>query len=83
MMRVTRHAVERYQERIEPVTKAEARARIRASVVAVHQAAAFGATVVRMGDGTKLILEGTCVVTVLPRGWINGGKYPQLAGHVQ
>jgi hypothetical protein len=77
-MRVTRHAVERYQERVEAVTKAQARARIRSSATAVHQAAAFGATVVRMGDGAKLILEGTTVVTVLPRGWINGGKRPHL-----
>jgi hypothetical protein len=82
-MRVSRHAVERYQERIEAVTKAEARSRIRSAAVAVHQAAAFGATVVRMGDGTKLILEGTCVVTVLPRGWINGGKCERLSGWAQ
>lgn len=77
-MRVTKHAVERYQERIAAIPAAEARTRIRSAASAVHAAASFGASVVRMGDGTKLIIDGTTVVTVLPRGWINGGKWATL-----
>jgi hypothetical protein len=67
-MIVTQHAVERYQERIDPrLTPAEARAAIQASARAVEVAARFGCRSVRQGCGAKLILVGDAVVTVLSR----------------
>lgn len=62
-MIVTRHAIDRYRERVEPVTPAEAEAVMRTQ--AVQAAIAFGAKAVRLGNGARLVLEGETIVTVL------------------
>lgn len=65
---VSRHACERYVERVDPrLTLAEAEVIIRTHAPAVRVAAAFGCKVVRTGSGAKLLLEGLSVVTVLNR----------------
>lgn len=69
-MKITDHAVARYQERIDPaLTAAQARAAILSHGPVVKKAAAFGCRTVRMGNGGKLVLDGTRVVTVLAKGW--------------
>lgn len=76
---ITRHAVTRYIERIEPVTRAEAYRRIRSHARVIELAIAFGAHTVRTGDGAKLVLSGVTrvrVVTVFPKSWFNGADLP-------
>jgi hypothetical protein len=73
MIHVSNHACQRYRERIDPACSlAEAHERIVASAPMIETAAKFGARLVRQASGAKLILEGTAVVTVYPRGWIMG-----------
>jgi hypothetical protein len=80
MIHVTAHAARRYVERVDPkLTLAEATARIHASDAALEIAADFGAHVVRLGCGAKLILEGFTVVTVYPRKWILQPRERQAA----
>lgn len=67
MIHVTRHAIQRYQERVAPLDDGSVRARIHAHDRAIAAAADFGAAVVRLGDGTRLVLDGRSVVTVLGR----------------
>jgi hypothetical protein len=65
-LHVTRHAAERYCERVNPrLTIAEAIAAL--STPAVRRAALFGAPYVRLGTGQRIVLEGSSVVTVLPK----------------
>jgi Tfp pilus assembly protein PilX len=67
-MIVSRHACERFIERVDnSSTLEEAEAVIRTAERAVNTAASFGCKVVRMGCGAKLVLCGTRVVTVLGR----------------
>lgn len=62
---VTRHAMERYVERIRPgFTLSQAEAEIMVSSPTIAIAAAFGAREVRTGHGARLVLEGDHVVTV-------------------
>jgi hypothetical protein len=63
---VTRHAAERYLERVNPrLTMAEAIEAL--SSPAIRRAAEFGAAYVRLGTGQRIALDGFVVVTVLPR----------------
>lgn len=65
-IRVTRHAAERYLERVDPrLTLAEAVKAL--SGHAIQRAADFGAPYVKLGTGQHVVLEGATVVTVLPR----------------
>lgn len=64
---VTRHAAERYVERINPyLTLDEAAAAIRAHTDVCCKAASFGCWVVLTREA-KLLLDGRSVVTVLHR----------------
>jgi hypothetical protein len=64
-LRVTRHAAERYLERVNPrLTLAEAIDVLQAPLI--QRAAAFGAAYVRLGTGQRIALDGHVVVTVLP-----------------
>lgn len=68
-MIVTMHARQRYIERIDPTaTLEQAAAVIHASERAVRTAHAFRCKLVKMGNGARLVLDGTRVVTVLARG---------------
>lgn len=63
---VTAHACSRYVERINPrLSLDEARAAIEASNKAIETAIGFGAHVVKLGCGGRLVLDGSRVVTVL------------------
>lgn len=67
-MIVSQHAALRFVERIAPhMSLAEARAEIASHARAIEIAAQFGAPVVRLGNGAKLILKADTVVTVIER----------------
>lgn len=67
MTHITRHAVLRYQERVEPCTKAEARAAMREASRGIDKAAEFGCGTIIMGNGARLRLKGDTVTTVLEK----------------
>jgi hypothetical protein len=72
-MNVTRHAAERYAERVacnrgEPNSIRDAIAAIESHEAAVRAAAAFGACAVKLPSKHRLILKGETVITVLPEG---------------
>src|SRR4051794_34975858 len=62
---ITPHAIDRYIERIEAVSRDDAVALIRAAEPAIRVAKDFGATVVKMKNGARLVCEGRKVVTVM------------------
>lgn len=64
MIHVYAHAIQRYQERVEPVDKDTAKRRILSAARAIERAASFGCQVVRLANGARLILDGENVVTV-------------------
>lgn len=78
MIRVTKHAIERWIERIAPVSKESARASILSHSRTLNLAVAFGSGTVKLGDGTRLVLSGNAVVTVLPKGWKSSSLLPDL-----
>lgn len=69
MIHVTEHAIDRFIERIRFCDREVARATIAAAERAVEVAASFGASTVKTAQA-KLVLQGTTVVTVMPRNWI-------------
>ena len=63
---VTRHAAERFIERVDAqLTLSEAIAALSSPVI--QRAAAFGAAYVKLGTGQRVALDGHVVVTVLPK----------------
>ena len=83
MITVTAHAIDRYIERVEPVDRETAYAIIAGAERTIEAAARFGATVVRLPNRAKLLLDvarvrlpggqvayHARVVTVLSRGRI-------------
>lgn len=68
MIHVSRHACQRFIERVKPCSYAEARAAILASARAIETAARFHCAIVKRGDGSRLVLEGDHVVTVYAAG---------------
>lgn len=75
MIQITAHAIARYIERIEPVSKAEARRRIVLHFPAFEVALRFGAPCVRNGNGVGFVLKGRAVTTVFSDG-MNLGPRP-------
>lgn len=76
-MIVTMHAAERWVERVNPaLTVSQARSAIAAHTRAIETAIAFGAHVVRIGTGQKLVIEGDTVVTVAPRDFMRTPATP-------
>lgn len=63
-LHITAHALKRCQERVANVTEDEARVILSSAVV--RKAIDFGAHVVRLGTGQRVIIEGGSVITVLP-----------------
>lgn len=61
---ITDHAIDRYCERVSPVTRDEARRLL--STPAVQLAASFGAEYVKLGSGQRIVIDNMMVVTVLP-----------------
>jgi hypothetical protein len=69
MIHVSIHACERFIERGHPsCSLEEARAEILSHSKAIECAARFACEVVRLGDGSRLILKGERVVTVYEAG---------------
>lgn len=63
-LRVTAHAIERYQERVANLSdEAVIEAILSPAVV---KAATFGAPFVRLATGQRIVIEDSVVVTVLP-----------------
>ena len=67
MIHVSPHAIERFIERVLPLSWDEAREAILAHAPAFEKAAAFHCEVVRCGDGSRFVLDGCRVVTVYGR----------------
>jgi hypothetical protein len=67
-VRVTKHAIKRWRERVSPCTYAQAREAILAHSPAIMAAANFGADTVKLGSNHRLKLCGSTVLTVLPEG---------------
>lgn len=61
---VTRHAMDRYRERVEDVSDREIFARLSSGVFEI--AADFGAPFVRLPEGQRVVIRGLSVVTVIP-----------------
>ncbi|RST30133.1 hypothetical protein HMF7854_04310 [Sphingomonas ginkgonis] len=78
---VTHHAIDRYLERVAPVSRLEAQAAMEAAARGIEASAAIGAYVVRLASGARLICRGReriRVVTVIPAGEIVGGRVAVL-----
>ena len=65
MIVATCHAIDRYIERVEPVDRAQAEARLTSG--RIEAAAKFGAHYVRLGTGHRIVIQDGYVITVLPR----------------
>lgn len=65
MIHVTRHAKERYQERVAHVSLEEAEQAILRHETVLDIANRFGARCVRNGDGVGFLVKGGAVVSVL------------------
>lgn len=63
-MLITTHALQRYAERVRPCTEDEARAAL--SCRGIIAAIEFGAGLVKLGTGQRVIIRGQTVVTVIP-----------------
>jgi hypothetical protein len=63
---VTRHAAERFAERVSPCSLTEAEEQIHSHDAIIRKAASFGARSVKLGSNHRLILSGLTVVTVYP-----------------
>jgi hypothetical protein len=67
MVEITGHAIQRYRERVEPLSDMDALAEIESHSAAIEKAAAFGCGTVILGNGARLKLKGDVVMTVLPK----------------
>lgn len=70
MIHITTHAIQRYTERVEPVTPAQAHAALSSPTITL--AAAFGAPYVKLGTGQRVVIHDGKVLTVLPIGHPEG-----------
>jgi hypothetical protein len=68
MIHVSIHACERFIERCHRCSIEEAKEEILSHTRAIEAAARFHCEVVRLGDGSRLILKGERVITVYPAG---------------
>ena len=62
---VTRHAIERYIERVAQVSECAVRCVLSGSII--QRGAAFGSPFIRLGTGQRVVLDDATVVTVLPK----------------
>lgn len=65
MIHITHHACDRYRERVGLLSDEAIADRL--DTPAIQAAVAFGAGMVRLGCGARLVIKNGCVVTVLPR----------------
>ncbi|WP_293921117.1 hypothetical protein [Sphingobium sp. UBA5915] len=64
---VTRHAADRYRERVCDTTHDQAVAAL--SSATIQRAASFGARHVILSGGQRVVIQDGRVITVLPKGW--------------
>lgn len=62
---VTQHAIQRFQERVAPVSPEEARAAL--SSPTIHKAVEFGAIAVTLGTGQRIVIVDGSIITVLSK----------------
>lgn len=75
MLTITAHAIDRYRERVADLPRDEI---IRAlSSPVIEQAARMGAVSVILGTGQRVVLAGSCVVTIKPKGSWRGSMDPR------
>jgi hypothetical protein len=65
MIHVCSHAIDRYIERVAPVSHSEARALL--SSPFIQRAIEFGAKYVKLAKGQRVVIENGRIVTVLPK----------------
>ncbi|NBC37349.1 hypothetical protein GTZ99_12390 [Novosphingobium sp. FSY-8] len=63
-LHITRHAIQRYIERVEAVHPVRAMRALRSPAIA--SAMTFGAPIVKLGTGQRVVIRAGAVVTVLP-----------------
>lgn len=63
---ITAHAIQRWTERVEPISHDEAAERLMSCRRAVLAAESIGCQSVRLGNGARLVLQGATIVTVYP-----------------
>ena len=68
MIRVSKHALKRYRERVEVVADDVIERRILSHSRAIECAMRFGALVVRNGDGVGFVIQDGVIATVLGPG---------------
>jgi hypothetical protein len=73
---LTRHAIQRYRERVADVPAAEIWRAL--DCAAVRIAIDFGARFVRLSGGQRVVLEKNRVVTILPRDRCRGSLARRL-----
>lgn len=62
---LTRHAIQRYRERVADLPAAAIWAAL--DIPAVHVAIDFGAQFVKLSGGQRVVLRANSIVTILPR----------------
>lgn len=67
MISISPHAIHNFIERVAACSRDEARASIMTHEKAIECAADFGCEIVKLGDGSRLVLDGTRVLTVYAR----------------
>ena len=70
---LTRHAMQRYRERVADVPAAEIWRAL--DIRAVRVAIDFGARFVRLAGGQRVVLEDNRIVTILPRDRCRGSLH--------
>jgi hypothetical protein len=73
---LTRHAMQRYRERVADVPAAEIWRAL--DIPAVRVAIDFGARFVRLAGGQRVVLEDNRIVTILPRDRCRGSLSRRL-----
>ncbi|WP_086619233.1 hypothetical protein [Erythrobacter tepidarius] len=73
---LTRHAIQRYRERVADLPAAEIWRAL--DVPAVRVAIEFGARFVRLAGGQRVVLEENRIVTILPRDHCRGSLSRRL-----
>ena len=76
MIEATTHAIDRYIERVAPVSRSEAHAALCSQ--RMDMAAEFGAHYVKLGSGHRVVIKDGFVVTVLPARAKPGYVFHQL-----
>lgn len=66
LIRLTRHACQRYRERVADLTDDEIERAL--DTPAIRCAIAFGSHYVRLSGGQRVVLDADIVVTILPVG---------------